>query len=132
MGNDTERHVEDVMTASVATISRDATVSEAASTMRDRNISSLLVLGGETGIVTSTDVLEAVAEARDPERTHVEDLMTASVESINVGLRLQEVAAMMTNYGINHLPVRDTDGDYVGIVSSTDLRETIASQSAEQ
>ncbi|PSP34720.1 histidine kinase [Halobacteriales archaeon QH_10_70_21] len=132
MGNDTERHVEDVMTASVATISRDATVSEAASTMRDRNISSLLVLGGETGIVTSTDVLEAVAEARDPERTHVEDLMTASVESINVGLRLQEVAAMMTNYGINHLPVRDKDGDYVGIVSSTDLRETIASQSAEQ
>ena len=120
------------MTASVATISRDATVSEAASTMRDRNISSLLVLGGETGIVTSTDVLEAVAEARDPERTHVEDLMTASVESINVGLRLQEVAAMMTNYGINHLPVRDKDGDYVGIVSSTDLRETIASQSAEQ
>jgi len=132
MGNDTERHVEDVMTASVATISRDATVSEAASTMRDRNISSLLVLGGETGIVTSTDVLEAVAEARDPERTHVEDLMTASVESINVGLRLQEVAAMMTTYGINHLPVRDKDGDYVGIVSSTDLRETIASQPAEQ
>ena len=126
MGNDTERHVEDVMTASVATISRDATVSEAASTMRDRNISSLLVLGGETGIVTSTDVLEAVAEARDPERTHVEDLMTASVESINVGLRLQEVAAMMTNYGINHLPVRDKDGDYVGIVSSTDLRKTVA------
>jgi len=132
MGDDTERHVEDVMTGSVATISSDATVSEAASTMRDRNISSLLVPGGETGIVTSTDVLEAVAEGRDPERTHVEDLMTAPVESINVGLRLQEVAAMMTTYGINHLPVRDKDGDYVGIVSSTDLRETIASQPAEQ
>jgi IMP dehydrogenase len=116
----------------VATIASDATVSEAATAMHERNISSLLVPGGETGIITSTDVIGAVAEGRDPERTHVADLMTSPVESINVGMRLEEVAAMMTNYGINHLPVRDTDGDYVGIVSSTDLRESIASRSAEQ
>lgn len=127
MASDTDRHVEDVMTPSVATIPRDASVSDAAAEMHDRNISSLLVPGGETGIITSTDVIAAVAEGLDPEAATVADLMTAPVESINVGLRLEEVAAMMTNYGINHLPVRDTDGDYVGIVSSTDLRESIAS-----
>lgn len=114
------------MTAEVATIRGDASVSAAATEMRDRNISSLLVSGGETGIITSTDVLGAVAAGLDPEATAVADLMTAPVESINVGLRLEEVAAMMTNYGINHLPVRDSDGDYVGIVSSTDLRESLA------
>lgn len=130
MASDTERHVEDVMTPAVATISGDATVSEAATEMRDRNISSLLVAAGETGIITSTDVLAAVADGQDPQATTVADLMTAPVESITVDLRLEEVAAMMTNYGINHLPVRDTDGDYVGIVSSTDLRESIATQGA--
>jgi CBS domain-containing protein len=45
---------------------------------------------------------------------------------VSADLRLGEAAAMMTTYGINHLPVRDHDGDYVGMVSSTDLNETLA------
>ena len=118
--------VEDVMTASVATISGEAALSEAAGAMHDRGIGSLVVPGAEAGILTSTDVLGAVAEGRDPERTTVSDLMTSPVESISVGLRLEEAAAMMTSYDIDHLPVRDADGDYVGVVSATDLRETIA------
>ncbi len=117
--------VEDVMTTSVATVSGDETLSGAAATMHDRGIGSLVVPGAEAGILTSTDVLGAVAEGLDPERTTVADLMTSPVESIHVGLRLEEAAAMMTTYDIDHLPVRDTDGDYVGIVSATDLRETM-------
>ena len=125
MASDTDRQVEEIMTPALSTIPSDAPLSEAATRMRDEDISSLLVSGGRTGIVTSTDVLEAVADGHDPEATTVEALMTAPVESIDVGLRLSEAAAMMTNFGINHLPVRDSDGDYVGIVSSTDIRETI-------
>jgi len=128
MATANEKRVEEVMTPALETISGEATMSEAATAMREANISSLLVPGAQTGIVTSTDVIDAVAEGLDPQTTRVEELMTAPVESISVDLRLQEVAAMMTNYGINHLPVRDKDGDYVGIVSSTDLRETIAGQ----
>jgi IMP dehydrogenase len=126
MATDNERQVEEVMTPALETIPGDATVSEAATAMRDANIGSLLVPGAETGIVTSTDVIDAVADGLDPREARVEDLMTSPVESISVDLRLEEVAAMMTNYDINHLPVRDTDGDYVGIVSSTDLREAMA------
>ena len=116
------------MTPALETISGDAPMSDAATAMREADVSSLLVPSAETGIVTSTDVIDAVAAGRDPRTTRVEELMTAPVESISVELRLQEVAAMMTNFGINHLPVRDKDGDYVGIVSSTDLREIIAEQ----
>ena len=126
MATDNERQVEEVMTPALETIPGDATVSEAATAMRDADISSLLVPGAETGIVTSTDVIDAVADGLDPREARVEDLMTSPVESISVDLRLEEVAAMMTNYDVNHLPVRDTDGDYVGIVSSTDLREAMA------
>ena len=126
MASETERQVKEIMTPTLSTIPSDAPLSEAARTMRDEGISSLLVSGGRTGIITSTDVLEAVADGHDPQATTVEASMTAPVESVDVGLGLSETAAMMTNFGINHLPVRDSDGDYVGIVSSTDIRETIA------
>lgn len=130
MSTGSEEHIGAVMTASVETIAGDASVREASRRMRERNINSLLVPGAEAGIVTSTDVLDAVADGRDLEDCRVADVMTVPVESVTENLRVEEAAAMMTNYGINHLPVRDRDGDYVGIVSSTDLKETIAASSA--
>lgn len=126
MGTTNESRVEAVMSTPVETISAEATVREAAEAMRDHGINSLLVPGAEMGILTSTDVLETVADGDDPEQRRVADVMTAPVESIDARLRLQEAAAMMTTYGFNHLPVRDNDGDYVGMVSSTDLREQLA------
>ena len=120
-----ERRVESVMTAPVETISATATVREAATVMREHDFNALLVPGGQAGIVTSTDVLDAVVEGEDPAALAVEDVMTAPVESVSSDLRLGEAAAMMTNYGINHLPVIGEDRDYVGMVSSTDLRETL-------
>lgn len=125
MSVDNTERIKDIMTTPVETISASATVSEAAKRMREHEINSLLVPGAETGIVTSTDVLDAVAAERDLTRAQVADLMTSPVESITGELQLQEAAAMMTTYGINHLPVRDSHGDYVGIVSTTDIRETL-------
>lgn len=51
--------------------------------------------------------------------------MTRPVERAKVDVRPQEAAEMMTTYRISHLPVCDTDGDYVGIVSSTDIRRVL-------
>jgi IMP dehydrogenase len=124
--------VEDVMATPVEPIARDATVSEAAKTMRENDINSLLVPGPEMGIVTSTDVLDAVAEGQDPTATQVEEVMTAPAESVGMNLGMEEVAAMLTNYDISHLPVRDHHGDYVGMVSSTDIYELLAGSAVEQ
>jgi IMP dehydrogenase len=113
--------VEDVMTTPLETISARATVREAAVRMRERDISALIVTGPTAGIVTTTDVVAAVAEDRDLSAVSVGDVMTAPVERITTAEELSEAAAMMTNFGIKHLPVIDKDGDYVGMVSSTDL-----------
>jgi IMP dehydrogenase len=126
MSRATETCVGDVMTTPVQTIPAGASVREAAARMRENEINSLLVTGGQTGIVTSTDVLDSVAAGYDTDEHLVEDVMTAPVESVNADLRLGEAAAMMENYGFNHLPVRDGDRDFVGIVSSTDIRDTVA------
>ena len=111
--------VRDVMTSPVHTVSPQATVREAAERMRERDISALLVTSSPVGIVTSTDVLAGVADGLDLASTTVAELMTPSVETVTPDLYLEEAAAMMTTFGIKHLPV--VDDDYVGMVSSMDV-----------
>jgi CBS domain-containing protein len=125
MDRDSRTRVEEVMSTPLKTISASATVSEAAVVMRDNGISALVVPAGSPSIVTSTDVLTAVADGRDPTATRVDEVMTRDVESVPTDLLLEEVAAMMTSLGIKHLPVVDDD-DYVGMISSTDVTAQLA------
>ncbi|MFA1611668.1 CBS domain-containing protein [Halobellus rubicundus] len=118
MSND-QTLVSDVMSTALVTISPDATLVEAAARMREHNINALLVPSTEIAIVTSTDVLDAVARELDPAEVSVGDVMTRSVETVTPDLRLTEAAAMMENFGFSHLPV--VDDDLVGMVSSTDI-----------
>ncbi len=111
--------VADVMSTPLETIADDATVQEAARRMHEEGISALVVLTTPRAIISSTDVLEAVAEGADPSELRVSDVMTSDVETVSPDLYMEEVAAMMTTYGIKHLPV--VDDDYVGMVSSTDV-----------
>ncbi|WP_255149163.1 CBS domain-containing protein [Halorarius halobius] len=126
MDDSGETRVEELMTSPVETVSADASLRTAAERMRSEEINSLLVTSAETGIVTSTDVLDALAAGDDPDAATVADAMTAPVEAVDADLRLGEAAAMMETYGFNHLPVRDGDGDIVGLVSTADLRATLA------
>ena len=116
--------VRDAMSTPLVTISPDASVAEAASLMRGEGINALLVPTTEVGIVTSTDVIDTVAQGLDPEGTPVSAVMTDAVETVPPGLRLTEAAAMMENFGISHLPV--VDDDFVGMVSSTDITAEIS------
>ncbi len=114
--------VRDIMSSPVETIPRDASVSEAAAKMRTEEIRALLVTTSPPSIITSADILEAVAENRDTTELGVTELMTDSVETVPPTLHAGEAAAMMTTFGIGHLPVLD-GGDYVGIISSADIAE---------
>ena len=118
--------VGDLMSTPLETISAKATVKEAAELMGEHDINALFVPGAEAGIVTTTDVVETVAEGLDPSETTVADVMTVPVERITTAEELPEAAAMLTNLGIKHLPVIDSDGDYVGMISTTDLTTQLA------
>lgn len=111
--------VRDVMTSPVHTVPPSATVQEAAKRMHDRDISALVVTSSPAGIITSTDVLAGVARGLELSSTTVAEVMTPEVETVTPDLYLEEAAAMMTTYGIKHLPV--VDDDYVGMVSSMDV-----------
>lgn len=120
MSTNQQNRVRDIMSSPVETISRNASVSEAAAEMRDKDISALIVTTSEPSIITATDILDAVATGRDASELAVTELMTESVETVPPDLRVGEAAAMMTSFGIEHLPVVER-GDYIGIVSSTDI-----------
>lgn len=121
MALDEQIRVEEVMSTPLVTISADATVMDAADRMRSEDISALVVTTDPPSIVTSTDVLDAAADGHDPAELRVADVMTRSVETVPQDLFLEEVAAMMTSFGIKHLPVVDVDEEYVGMISSTDV-----------
>ena len=116
--------VEEVMSAPLETISKDATVEAAARRMREKDISALVVPTTPRAIISSTDVLDAVADDRPLSELRVADVMTTDVETASPDLYMEEVAAMMTTYGIKHLPV--VDDDYVGMVSSTDVTGSLS------
>lgn len=117
--------VRDVMSSPVGTISPGASVQEAARQMQAKDRSALLVRSSPAGIITTTDIMELVANGGDAEATAVEEIMTADVETVTPDLHLDEAAAMMTTYDIKHLPVEDDD--YVGMLSSSDMTALLSS-----
>ncbi len=113
--------VEEVMSTPLETISKRATIADAATVMRDNEISALVVTTDPPSIITSTDIVAAAADGRDPTEVQVAEVMTESVETVPPDLYLEEIAAMMVNFGIKHLPVVDEDDEYIGMISSTDV-----------
>lgn len=120
MDRSQQTRVKDIMSSPVETISRDATVREAAAKMRDEEINALVVTTSKPSIITSTDIMRAIADGDEVSKMDVTELMTESVETVPPELQVEEAAAMLTNFGINHLPVVER-GDYVGMISSKDL-----------
>jgi len=125
MTTDSPPLVRDTMSSPLVTISKRATLVEAAAKMREEDVSALFVPGSSAGIITTTDIVTAVADGLDLTSTTVTEVMTAPVERITTREDLGQAAAMMTNFGIKHLPVVDEDGDYVGMISTTDLTTTL-------
>ena len=107
----------------VATISADASVSEAIRLLGERRIGALPVLDGESiaGIMSERDVIYCLrdhgAEVLD---WPVRRVMTAPALTAQLHTQVLSALAMMTKRRVRHLPVVDQDR-LVGIVSIGDL-----------
>jgi CBS domain-containing protein len=115
----------DVMTKHVVDIEPDATVAEAIDTMKQWNVSSLLVKResdmGTWGFMTETDVIEkVVASDLDPAGVHVHEIMSKPVITVSPKYSLQECAALLARADIRRVLVYDGQ-EIVGIVSSSDI-----------
>lgn len=117
--------ISELMSAAVYVARVDEPVDEVRARMVDLGVHALPVIEGDdrlVGIVSSLDLTDASAEA-----TLVEDLMSSDVHRVLPETDVSMAASMMRRYEIHHLVVTDSDGETVGLVSSWDLLEGLAS-----
>ncbi len=115
--------VRDFMEVPPKVIPEDATIDQAAETMWNLNIGSVIVVdkaGGMAGILTERDILFAVTKSLVGKSVPVTSIMskTSLMATPNEGI-VTAVDRMM-NGGVRHLPVIDKDGKPLGMVSTRD------------
>ncbi|MGA9597408.1 MAG: CBS domain-containing protein [Acidimicrobiia bacterium] len=120
--------VVDLMTSDVITASPDTPIKAAARLMVRNKVSGLPVVDENTkvvGIITEADFLRlevAREEAEDPKPVErVEQVMNRSVLTITPDATVTEAARIMVVNDINRLPVTDTNGRSLGIISRLDV-----------
>jgi len=105
------------------TVERDTNAQAAARIMRDRGIGSLFVTNQKDiiGILTDTDMLRRiVAAGADPNKTTVEQIMSAPILTIEENKTLLDANDLMAQAHVRHLGV-SRDGKLVGMISVRDL-----------
>jgi len=73
------------------------------------------------GVLSERDVVMALAEGADPDATTAAEAMTPRVIAVRPDERLIDVAYLMFDDVIRHVPVVDEDGELAGVVSVRDL-----------
>lgn len=111
----------------IVSIDSKAKAKDAAKLMVDKGIGSLIANrdGLPFGIVTERDLVEKiVAEAADPSKVTVAEIMTAPLATIEASGTLIDAARKMVEKQVKRLVVTDRD-KIIGIVSQTDLVQSM-------
>lgn len=116
----------DFMTSQPATLHPAESIRSAARTMRDKNVSSLVIATDESicGIVTDRDLRSKVVADDLDVKIPVSTIMTPQPITADTTTPAFEAMMVMAEHGIHHLPVCDAaqpNKPLVGIVSSPDL-----------
>jgi len=139
--------VRDVMTRDVVVIGRDEGITEAARLLSEHRVSGLPVVDKERhviGIVSEADILSMTGMKRDhafkdivrhilgeplPERRKgdvVGDIMTSPAITVRPDTDIHQVAGILDERRIKRLPVVDSEGRLVGIISRADIVKVIS------
>jgi CBS domain-containing protein len=112
------------MTRDVEVVDPDASILDAARRMKRLDVGPLPVCDGERllGVITDRDItVRGVADARDPDRTKVREIMTLDVEYCFEDEDVAQAARIMQEAQIRRLLVVDREKHLVGIVALKDL-----------
>jgi CBS domain-containing protein len=97
---------------------------EAVRIMAQQSIGAIAITDGRrlVGVFSERDLmLRVVSEKRDPERTHVRDVMTSPVETIRRDSTADDALKVMLERHIRHLPIIDRNGSLCGMISMRSL-----------
>lgn len=130
--------IAEICTVQTVHCKRDLTVQEAALLMRNHHVGDLVVVeqpNGErvpVGIVTDRDiVVSVIALGLDPGGLQVGDIMSAELMMANEEDDVYDTIDRMRYKGIRRVPVVNSLGGLMGIVSIDDLIEFLAQEMGE-
>ncbi|CCN35997.1 putative signal-transduction protein containing cAMP-binding and CBS domains [Vibrio nigripulchritudo SO65] len=127
----TTSKVRTLITREPVTIYSDQSIQEAAQTMAEENVSSLLVFDRETaendeddsplkGIITDRDLCTRVLAAGLSPQSAVYDVMSTDLVSLDHNAYVYEAMLTMLRYNVHHLPVVKNQQP-LGIIEATDI-----------
>ena len=121
----TDERVEQVCVREVIVGEPHERVRDAARRMHEHGTGTLVVVDGlrrPLGIVTDRDVMvRCVAEARDPARVRLRDVMSGPAAWVHADASLDQAAEEMARLRVRRLPVIDAGDRLVGILALDDL-----------
>jgi CBS domain-containing protein len=106
--------IEDVVTAKV-----NITIRDAFKTLQEKHVGSIILMDdGEkcVGIFTERDAIRIIAN-EVPLDTTIDQVMTKNVSTIGEEASLDEAKRLIISHGIRHLPVVNSKGELVGLLS---------------
>ncbi len=120
--------IADICTRHVVLIAAEASLDEAAETMRTHHVGALVVTeqpNGEripVGIITDRDiVLAVVAAGVAPKTLTAGDVMTHPLATCSEDQELFDAIQTMRERGVRRLPVLNAKGGLVGMVAADDI-----------
>lgn len=121
--------VQDVMDRRVVWVSAQDSLRRALEAMRSHGVDCVLVRMDEGrrtfGIMTMRDIIEkSVAREVDPDRTRVEELMSAPVVTVTPEMGIRNASALMARSRIRRLPVFDGH-DIVGLITDSAIFQLV-------
>ena len=117
--------VGDIASRDVISFSTDCTVKEAAKKLARKEIDGAPVIkdGKIVGVFTLTDLVNAIAN--DKENESVGELMSTNVVIVNENLKIANAIEVMLKKSISRLIIADNNHVLLGIVTRTDLLDSI-------
>jgi CBS domain-containing protein len=119
------RHVRDFMTPNPECVSEQDSIRDVARIMKDQDTGVVPVVDGGKkiiGLITDRDiVVRGLAEGKNLENVHVNELMTKSIRSVHEDATVNEVLELMSNAEIRRVPVVNGRDEIVGILSIGDI-----------
>ena len=126
--------VSDIMTKTPIVISPSASVDEVAHVMREKGISSVILVtnGKPIGIVTERDLVHRVmAPGKDPKKLMAADICTKPVIAVSHHSEVEDAVETMNEYKIRRLVVVDDLDHVAGIITTDDVGYNLKSMSEE-
>jgi predicted transcriptional regulator len=121
MNLDQDTRAQALVTRPVVHVHPNDTLRRLAETFVEESIGAALVRGphGAIGLVSERDVVAAIADGSDPNRTRVDEIMNEDVITIAPNDDLLDAAHEMLDAEVRHLPIVE-DGVVGGMISARD------------